>query len=294
MNIKRCYALVLKCISSVAGIKNAKKFDSALRFHRKLNLKKPKTLADKVCFLELVDQSPLAPTCTDKFTVREYVASKGLENILVGLVGGPWNTPDEVNFDLLPERFALKATHGCKMNLIVTDKSQINVADSKKAMQKWLDTTYGTYSVEPHYAPIPHRLYAEEFLENANSLIDYKFHCMNGEPKFVLVCSDRKANGDKGMGVTLDLFNMNWEPLDGLQRIGNEIPGNGTVKKPQLFEQMKEIAKMLSADFKFVRVDLYEKDGKILFGELTFSPACGVFPYFTDTFNEEMGKLLQI
>ena len=161
-------------------------------------------------------------------------------------------------------------------------------------MQKWLDTTYGTYSVEPHYATIPHRLYAEEFLENADSLIDYKFHCMNGEPQFVLVCSDRKANGDKGMGVTLDLFDMNWKPMEGLQRIGNEIPGNGTVKKPQLFEQMKEVAKTLSGDFKFVRVDLYEKDGKILFGELTFSPACGVFPYFSDEFNEEMGKYLQI
>lgn len=166
---KKIYGAILHAIRIAAGIDAAKKFDARLRYHRKLDLKNPKTLADKVSYIELHEQSPLAPMCTDKYAVRDYVRSKGLGDILIPLAyDGVWDSEDEIDFDSLPQSFVLKATHGCKMNYIVRDKSKLDVEDCKAKMKSWLSTTYGTYSMEPHYEKIPHRLYAETYLENLN------------------------------------------------------------------------------------------------------------------------------
>ena len=121
------YAKVLSTISVVAGVDAAKKFDAQLRFHKKLNLKNPTTLSDKVTYIELHEQSPLAPGCTDKYAVRDYVEKKGLGDTLVPLVGGPWNSAEEVDFATLPDSFAIKATHGCKMNYLVSSKAAMDV-----------------------------------------------------------------------------------------------------------------------------------------------------------------------
>lgn len=241
MNIKSGYGKILTGISKLFGVDTAKKFDTRLRFQRDLNLNQPKSLADKVTYLELHDPSPLAPKCTDKYAVRQYVEEKG------------------------------------KM-------------DKKKCfneMSKWLKTTYGTYSMEPHYLKIPHRIYAEEYLAYANKLIDYKFHCMNGIPQFVLVCCDRVTT-ELGNNVSRHILDMNWKPLKGLDETAD------VVKKPEHLEQMIEIARKLSADFKFVRVDLYDINGKVYFGELTFSPTNGVFSHYTQEFLDEMGAKLVI
>lgn len=294
MIVKKCYALTMKCLRTVLGDCAAKKFDARLRFHRKLDLKNPTTLADKVSWLSINERSELIPICTDKFAVREYVSRKGFAYILIPLVGGPWSSVEEVDLTGLPDKFILKATHGCKMNYPVLQKAKMDMSECKQQMQKWLDTTYGTYSMEPHYERIPHRIYAEKLLESAHDLMDYKFHCLNGEPQFVLVCSERKADVDKRMCVTLDLFDTKWNPVFEVQQVGAEIPGKGIIPKPQRLDEMLQIARELSGDFKFVRVDLYELDGVVLFGELTFTPACGVFPYFSDAFIEEMGKKLTI
>ena len=294
MSIKDIYALWLKTLTKMAGIDFAKKFDTRLRFHRKLNLKHPTSLADKVSWIELHNQSPLAPRCTDKYAVRDYISQKGYAHTLVPLAGGVWNSVDEIDFDALPDRFVIKATHGCKMNYIVPDKSKLDVKDCKSTLQKWLNTRYGEYSIEPHYKEIPARLYAEEFLGNMFGLVDYKIHCLNGHPKFILTTHDRVVTGDAPMQVSLDLFDTAWRPIPETVRSKSEIPGNGNVPKPEHLEEMLAMAADLSADFKFVRVDLYELEGKIKFGELTFSPACCVFPYFTEKFLLDMGQFLTI
>ena len=294
MNIKMLYAQVLGGISAIAGVDAAKKFDAQLRFHKKLNLKNPITLSDKVTYIELHEQSPLAPSCTDKYAVRKYVEDKGLGDTLVPMVGGPWSKVEDVDFDTLPNSFAIKATHGCKMNYLVPDKAKMDVEQCRKEMTRWIATTYGGYSMELHYLTIPHRIYAEKYLENANQLIDYKIHCLNGKPEFILVCSDRKANGDAAMQVTLDLFDLEWNHIPELIPSGSEVAGDGSMPKPQKLDEMIDIARKLSEDFKFVRVDLYELDGKVYFGELTFSPGNCVLPYFTHKFDLEMGKKLQI
>lgn len=294
MNIKMIYAKVLSSISIIAGVDAAKKFDAKLRFHKSLNLKRPTTLSEKVTYIELHEQSPLASVCTDKFAVREYIKEKGLQEILVPLVGGPWQNIKDIDFENLPMQFVLKATHGCKMNYLVPDKKRLNISHCKKEMQRWMDTTYGGYSMELHYLTIPHRIYAEKYLENADQLLDYKIHCINGKPMFILVCSDRQANGDAAMKVTLDLFDLQWRPISGIISSGSEIAGSGRIPKPHKLEEMIEIAEKLSKEFKFVRVDLYEIKGKVFFGELTFSPANCVFPYFTKEFDLKMGNLLKL
>lgn len=292
--LKKIYSCWLKVLVLLLGIDFAKQFDAYLRFRRKLNLKNPKTLADKVTYLFLHKNTPLMSTCTDKWAVREYIASKGLSDILIPTLGGPWTSVEDINFDSLPNEFILKATHGCKMNYFVPDKSKLDIPSCKRTLQKWLDTTYGTYSMEPHYKPIPHRIYAERLLDASGRLADYKIHCLNGEPSFILVCGERKAQGRR-MQVTLDLFDTNWHAQNHyLQQSGLEVVGMEKIAKPQYFNNMLKIARTLSHNFSFVRVDLYEVKGKIYFGELTFSPACGVLPYFTDEFIYEMGKKLQV
>ncbi len=292
MNVKKLYGCFLQGLWKVCGPDAAKKFDARFRFGRRLNLKHPQSLADKVAFLELHKQSPLAARCTDKYAVRAYVTEKGYGHILVPLAGGPWESVEEIDFSKLPSSFVLKATHGCKMNRIVPDKALLDREMCKKEMHSWLNTTYGRYSLEPHYAKIPHRIYAEAYM--GEGLIDYKFHCMNGVPHFVLAVSERKTEERKRTKATLDLFDMQWRALPVLLPDGGETPGSGKVKKPACFEAMKEIAGALSADFDFVRVDLYEQNGRVWFGELTFTPATCVFPYFSEAFLFEMGKNLRI
>ena len=294
MNIKLIYAGLLSAISNTAGVDAAKIFDTLLRDHRLLNLKNPQTLSDKVSYIELHEQSPLAPSCTDKYAVRQYIADKGLSDILIPIYGGAYTDFDEIDFDSLPDSFVIKATHGCKMNYLVPDKSRFDREDCRREVRRWLNTTYGTYSMEPHYYTIAHRVYIEKYLSRAEELVDYKFHCLNGEPRFVLVCSDRKSDGGKAMQVTRDLYDTHWQLIDEIVTMGDEKRGSGAMKKPERFEEMVSIARTLSADFKFVRVDLYELDGQIYFGELTFTPAHCVFPHFSDRFNREMGKLLHI
>ncbi len=294
MNYKTMYAILLKAMISCFGVDVAKKFDVKFRFHRELDLKKPKTLADKVSYIELHNQSELASECTDKYEVRAYIKRKGLQDILIPIVGGPWKDFKEIDFMTLPNSFALKATHGCKMNYMVPDKQLMDINKCKKEINRWLRTTYGTYSMEPHYTKIPHRVYAEMYLGNMESLVDYKFHCLNGIPQFVLVITDRHADGDKAMEVTLDLFDMDWNPIYEVVGANREKPGTGEIAKPKHFDEMIEICKKLSEDFKFVRVDLYESNDKVMFGELTFSPACCVFPYLSEEYLVKMGSKLSI
>lgn len=292
--IKLLYSIILKLITMFWDVDVAKKFDTKLRFKRDLNLDNPKSLADKVSYIELHKQSPLASKCTDKWAVRDYVISKGLGNILVPEVGGPWTEFNQIDFDKLPKSFVLKATHGCKMNYFVENKGNLDINKCKQEINRWLKTTYGTYSMEPHYISIPHRIYAEKYLGEVSKLVDYKIHCINGEPEFILVCSDRKANGDAAMQVTLDLFDLKWQHIPELIPSGAEVAGDGSMPKPEKLTEMLEIAERLAKDFKFVRVDLYELNGKIYFGELTFSPGCCVLPYFTKKFDLEMGRKLKI
>lgn len=291
---KKIYGVILSLIKDICGTEFAKVFDTRVRFHRIINLKNPQTLSEKVCWLEVHGNSELVIRCSDKWEVREYVKEKGLSDILVPVYGDVYQRSSDIPFAMLPQSFVIKATHGCKMNYFCKDKDALDMKECIGTIDKWLKTTYGTYSGEWHYTKIPHRIYVEKYLDDADKMIDYKFHCFNGNPEFVLVVSSRDATSSNSMRATLDLFDMGWNKVKGLVSHHGEIVGNGGVKHPSNLPEMIAIAKKLSEDLPFVRVDLYELHGKIYFSELTFTPACGVLPYFTDSFNRSWGKKLKL
>lgn len=278
---KSGYRKLLNAVAAITGPSAAKRLDARFRFGRKLDLDNPKTLADKVSWIELNTENPLAVTCTDKFAVRDYIVQKGLGDILIPLCGGPWTDAEDIDIDALPFAFVMKATHGCEMNYICRDKSKLDRDDFMACARRWLAEDYARACVEPHYKRIPHRLYAEDYIGGFDGgVIDYKFHCLNGEPCFILACSDREES------VKKNLYDLGWNPIPGIkghEKNGRELPC------PKLLAEMADVARALAEDFEFVRVDLYEHDGKVLFGELTFSPASGVFPNFTDDFVLQWG-----
>ena len=285
MGLKNVYRKLLNISSTVFGVSFTKKIDARIRFHRKINLKNPTTLADKLCWVELNREEPLKIKCTDKYDVRDYVREKGLEDILVPLCASVCSRIEEIDYNGLPEQFAMKATHGCGMNFICEDKSKYDKDFLYRKAKEWLDHDYARACIELHYKRIPHRLIFEKFLQDADKIIDYKIHCFHGKPDFILVCGNRLS------GVQKRLYTLSWQPID--EMIGKE-KGNYEYAKPKELEKMIEISKVLSEDFDFVRVDLYDINGKIYFGELTFSPASGVLPNFSEKFIKEKGQLLNI
>lgn len=290
--IQKRYGDFLWGLGKVMGMDRAKVLDSFWRFGRRLNLEHPETLADKICAIEVYSDSPLRAQCSDKYAVRDYVRQKGHEDILIPMVGGPWSTAEAVDFDALPDSFVIKATHGCRMNLLVPDKSGLKVSEARLRMNRWLQTDYGRYSMEPHYLKIQPRLYGEMLLRDDAPLKEYKLHCLNGKVQFILVCSQRQVDRSGKMRVVLDSFDPQWRPLDVLLPHGHTRPGKMDIPRPVKLEAMCCIAEVLSSDFEFVRVDLYEVKGRVYFGELTFTPGCGVLPYYRRDFLRRMGQRL--
>lgn len=282
---KTVYRKALGVMADMLGPKRAKELDARFRFKRRLDLDNPSTLAEKISWIELNTDQTLAARLTDKYEVRGYIEKKGLSHILIPLVGGPWGDVADIDDEALPEQFVLKATHGCEMNYICKDKSFLNTAEMLHLAKDWLACDYPRACVEPHYKLIPHRVYAEQYVGGMDGVIDYKFHCINGEPSFILTCSERER------ALKLNLYDLEWNALEGLRGPMKNIKD---VARPNTLSEMIEIARILASDFDFVRVDLYEKDEKVYFGELTFSPAAGVLPYFSDEFITYWGNALHV
>jgi hypothetical protein len=290
--LKVLYTNLMCFICFTFGYPFAKKLDAYIRFKRRLNLNHPESLADKVSYLELFEVQGLKITCTDKYACREYVKQKGFTDILIPVYTKALTSFEQLNFNKLPQTFVIKATHGCRMNLVVHDKNSLDLETTQKEIQTWLSTTYGLASIEPHYRCLEHRFYVEKYM--GSNLFDYKIHCLNGEPEFILVCSNRESKKGAPTKVDLDVFDIKWNKIDCLVPFGNECPGKGEIEKPKHLDMMLSIARKLAEEFKFVRVDLYEIEDKVYFGELTFSPATCVFPYLSERFLKQMGKKLDI
>lgn len=281
--LRKCYNHTLELTNRFWGPENAKILDTLVRFKRKLNLRSPRDLAEKIAWLEYNDPHPLKVQCTDKWAVRDYVRSKGLEHILVPVYGDVHVSVDTLDLSLLPDAFVIKATHGCGMNEICTDKSKIDMDLLQSKLNTWLTTTYGIHSFEPHYKEIPHRFYIEQYLGDGDAMIDYKFFCYHGVPSFVEICSNRKSS------LKLALYDMDWNRIHG---ITSKRDTPNTFVRPEVFETMKTIAMRLSEDFAFVRVDLYAIQKHIYFSELTFTPAACVLPNFKKSFLLSEGEKL--
>ncbi len=256
----------------------------------RLNVNNPKTLYDKIAYLMFRTDTSDWSILADKVKVRERISQSGYSDMLPLLIG-VWDDADSINFDLLPDSFVLKTNNASATNIIVKDKNKLDIEAVKLKLNKWLRTDYGRITGQPHYSKIPPRILAEEFLVDDKTtrvgkmLIDYKFYCVNGSPRYVQVMCDRKENSHD---MSLQVFDMNWKAhpyfISAYHKIAPE-----DLKCPESFSRMVSFAKKISSGFDFVRVDLYDINDKPVFGELSFTPG---FDTFTEVFMRELGNIM--
>ena len=257
--------------------------------HHKLDWENLNRYTEKLQYLRLYvyPKDKLVNQCAGRVGVREYVKEKGYGNILIKTYG-VYNSFNEIDFDKLPNQFAMKCSHGCAMNYICFDKSKINKAELEKKFNKWLKTNYGKKTLELHYSPIKPQIIIEELmLENNKLPTEYKIHVFNGKAKNLYVVTSR------GVDIRYNNYYIDWTPFDGSQFNGwkkTDYP----LAKPANFQEMVKIAEDLATPFPFVRADLYSINGKIYFSELTFTPAKGTLILDDDQCDFEMGKWLDI
>lgn len=256
-----------------------------------IDLVNPKTFDEKISWLKLYKYSDnkLVTQCADKLAVRDYVSQTGNEHLLNELYG-VYSTVDEINWSELPNEFVIKWTVGAGGNLICVDKSKLEPKNSINKLKKFSNNKYHLISSEMHYKDITPQLICEKLLttESCHLPEDYKIYCFNGKPQLIMACIGRETGKPK-----FYFFDTEWQ----LQRINKDglAAGAGfTVEKPENFELMLKYAEDLSAPFPFVRVDLYNIQGEIIFGELTFTPAAGIDGNLSQETDLLLGNMLEL
>ncbi len=257
-----------------------------IKCFRKLNLKNPERFSEKIQWYKLYYRNPLMNKCVDKYMVREYLEEKGYGQYLVKLYGC-WKNVDEIDFNKLPNEFILKVTNGSGTNIIINNKNNINVEIIKRQLNVWLNRSHISPGREWAYNLSTPVIIAEELLKNEKGeLPDYKFLCFNG--KVVNVIYDyNRFNGHKRI-----IFDEDWN--DTGVYADDAIYEVNVIKKPIHYDEMKKISEKLSEDFPMVRVDLYNIQGKIYFGELTFYPWSGYMNFSPDEFDYKLGEKLKL
>ena len=248
-----------------------------VKFHKRINLKNPKTLDEKIQWLKLnkYKNNTLVRDCADKYRVREYINSCGCSEILNELYG-VYDKIDEIPWNKLPNQFVIKWNFGCGQNLICFDKSKLDIEEAKRKLKSWYktrNTFYLPYS-ELQYKGIQPKLVCEKLIETEDGglPVDYKFYCFGGKACCVLVCIGRDSQGH---GAKYYFFDRKWNLLR-YNKTGKNAPEGFTVPKPKNIEKLFDYAEKISKPFPFVRADFYLENGKATFGELTFTP-CGGF-----------------
>lgn len=260
--------------------------------HKKLNLENPQSFNEKLQWLKLYDRKPEYTCMVDKYEAKKYVAERIGEEYIIPTLG-VWNSFDDIDFTTLPNQFVLKTTHDSGSVVICKDKNSFNYENAKKSLTNSLRRDYYLEHREWPYKNVPPRIIAEKYMsDNQNaadeesSLKDYKFYCFSGEPKFLYI-SDRMDDHTK---ARVSFANMKWEsaPFGRTDyREFEELP-----ERPQHFEEMIKLARVLSEGFPFLRVDLYEINKKVYFGELTFHPCAGFMPFKPEEWDKKLGQLI--
>ena len=264
-----------------------------------LSFKNPLTFSEKSQWIKLYDQDPRKPKYSDKYAVREHIKEVLGEDYLVPLVvvdGKEFYTnAREIDFDKLPNSFVLKCTHGSHMNIIVKDKtvlSKAKIRKYKKQLNKWLRTDYTFYvSLETQYLGIKPRIIIEKFLDEMIDARDYKFLCFKGKSPFFWI--NENAADLNGKEHTTTTFNRNCRVADFNMNM-NHSKNISDYSLPNNINDMIDIAEKLSDDFLCVRIDLYNVNGKILFGEMTFNSAAGYDVPNPVEYDLELGKYVLI
>lgn len=253
-------------------------------FKRFCDLNDPVTYNEKLNWLKLHDKNPLYTRIVDKYEAKEYVSELVGDDIIIPTLG-VWDSFEEVDFDNLPSQFVLKCTHDSEGLVIVTDKDKLDIAAAKQKIEAAMKQNFYYIGREWPYKNVKPRIIAEKYMEDSTDgeLRDYKFFCFDGEPRALFIASERATD------VKFDYFDMEFNHLDIKQKYPNaSVPPH----KPYNFEKMIELSKVLSAGFPHVRVDFYEVDGKLYFGELTFYHFSGFMPFEPDRWDKIFGDWL--
>ena len=262
------------------------KIYSRIILKKSVDLKNPSTFNEKIQWLKMHNYpyNSLVINGADKYKVREYVEKKGLGNILVPLIAH-WNTVDDIGWDELPDQFVIKCNHGCAYNIICPDKNVLDIKHTAKKLKKWMCEDFGAYNIERHYSKIAPHIICEEYL--GESIIDYKFFCFNGEPRYIYISSDLVNDRQAQIGFFY---------LDGkkMPLVRDDYTPMNIDVLPVFFDKMKKDAKTLCEDYQFVRVDFFVTNDTYYFAELTFTPSGGMMPFNPERYDLEWGEQLDI
>lgn len=260
-----------------------------LKFGKKLDLNNPKTFNEKLQWLKLYDRRPEYTTMVDKYAAKEYVAGLiGDEYIIPTL--GVWNSFDDIDFDSLPDQFVLKCTHDSGTVVICKDKATFDVAAARKIINRRINFSYYYVHREWPYKDVPKRIIAEKYMEDrkTSELRDYKFFCFGGEAKMMFIASDRFT---EGVETKFDFFDMDFNHLDFTNGHPNaDVPPS----KPENFENMRRLAEIIAAGIPQCRIDFYDVNGEIYFGEITFFHWSGLVPFDPPEWDEKIGSWIEL
>nr|MBQ5604518.1 glycosyl transferase [Bacteroidales bacterium] len=255
----------------------------------RLPINNPQTFNEKLQWLKLYDRKDIYTTMVDKYEVKEYV-SKIIGNEYIIPTIGVWDTVDEIDFDALPNQFVLKCTHDSGGLVICEDKGKLDIKKAKAKLRECLKFEYFWYGREWPYKNVKPRIIAEQYMvdESGYELKDYKFFCFNGCVKALFVATDRGKINEE---TKFDFFDENFNHLP----FTNGHPNSTKcVMKPQSFDKMKELAALLSKNIPHLRVDFYDINGKVYFGELTFSHWSGMVPFEPEEWDYTFGSWIHL
>lgn len=257
-------------------------------FNTELNLKSPKTFNEKLQWLKIHDRNSIYTTMVDKYEVKKYVANIIGEKYVIPTIE-IYNNFDDIRFDILPKQFVIKCTHDSGGLIICKNKEKLNLAFAKKKINNSLKRNYYYTSREWPYKNVKPRIIVEKYIEDKDikELRDYKFFCFNGEPKMMYISDNSHSNNQHCC-----FYDMNYNKLNIKRRDYKEF--EQTVEKPNNFNKMIEFSKKLSKNIPHVRVDWYEVNGKLYFGELTFYTCSGFIPFETEEWDYKIGEMLKL
>lgn len=254
---------------------------------QQINLDNPQTFNEKIQWLKLYDSTPIKTKLADKYLVRDWVKEKIGEKYLITLLG-VYDKFEEIDFDKLPNQFVIKCNHGSGWNIIVKDKSKLNLAETKEKLDKWLKTNFAfKYGYELHYRDIKPKIIIEKYVSNdGKNLYDYKFWCFNGNVKYMQFRNDFSEH------LEMCFYDLHWKK----QPFYYDHPlYKPDLPKPDNFSEMVNIAQKLCKGFAFVCVDLYRlNDGSIKFGEMTFTRSSGTGKWCDEKYNYKLGQLIKL
>lgn len=260
-----------------------------VHFKKLINFKNPRTYNEKLQWLKLYDRKDIYTAMVDKYLAKDYVSKIIGEEYIIPTLG-LYDTFDDIDFDKLPNQFVIKCTHDSDGLVIVKDKAELDVNEAKNKIENALKYNFYYIAREWPYKNVTPKIIVEKYMEDKNnsSMRDYKFFCFNGEPKLMYISEGLENHSTASMSF----FDMEFNLTDCKRKDYKRL--EYMPEKPKNFDKMKKMASILSQNLPHLRVDFYEINGRLFFGELTFSTCSGFVPFESEKWNEILGDYIEL